>query len=102
VLELERMQVMSSQSELPVTACFSVEAEADPSVMPRVLEVFAKRGLVPCQWHSSLGRPGGTELVIDIQVAGLAADMVARIAGALRQVVRVQSVLIAEKPLPVP
>lgn len=70
--------------------------------MPRVLEVFAKRGLVPCQWHSSLSRPGGSELLIDIQVAGLAADVVARIAEALRQLVRVQSVLTAEKPLRAP
>lgn len=70
--------------------------------MPRVLEVFAKRGLVPCQWHSSLGRPGGTELVIDIQVTGLARDVVARIADTLRQLVRVHAVLIAEKPLRAP
>ena len=35
-----------------VTACFSVHAHADPGVMPRVLELFAKRGLVPSAWHS--------------------------------------------------
>jgi len=28
-----------------VTACFSVHAHAEPGVMPRVLELFAKRGL---------------------------------------------------------
>ena len=57
--------VVASQSFLPnssearvetdVTACFSVQAVADPSVMPRVLELFAKRGLIPARWHSDLG-----------------------------------------------
>ena len=27
-------------------ACFSIQAEAEPGVMPRVMELFAKRGLV--------------------------------------------------------
>ena len=38
---------------LPATACFSVHARAEPGVMPRVLELFAKRGLVPSFWQSS-------------------------------------------------
>ena len=33
--------------------CFSVQARAEPGVMPRVLELFAKRGLVPQNWHST-------------------------------------------------
>ena len=37
--------------------------------MPRVLELFAKRGLVPDLWHSAVSRPG-TRLTIDIEVAG--------------------------------
>jgi hypothetical protein len=28
-------------------ACFSIHAEAEPGVRPRVLELFAKRGIVP-------------------------------------------------------
>ena len=38
--------------------------------MPRVLELFAKRGLVPDRWHSAVVRPGMT-LTIDIEIAGL-------------------------------
>ena len=79
------------------TACFAVHAEADPSVMPRVMEQFAKRGLVPSQWHSSAGRAGAPELVIDIQVADLAPDMAERIAESLRQIVRVNAVLMGAK-----
>ena len=43
------------------TACFSVAAAAEPGVMPRVLELFAKRGLVPTHWCS---RVSGRALVI--------------------------------------
>ena len=42
-----------ADDNLPVIACFSVQAHADPGVMPRVLELFAKRGLVPSSFQSS-------------------------------------------------
>ena len=79
-------------------ACFSVQAEAEPSVMPRVLEQFAKRNIVPLQWHSSLGHGSqGRELYIDVQVEAMEPDLAARIAETLRQLVHVQLVLTAEK-----
>jgi acetolactate synthase regulatory subunit len=81
------------------TQCFSVQALAEPSVMPRVLEQFAKRGLVPSAWHStcqSLGS-GSRELTIDIQVEALDPADAALIAAGLHQIVSVQSVLTAEK-----
>ena len=37
----------------PLAFCFSVHAAAEPGVMPRVLELFAKRGLVPHKWQSA-------------------------------------------------
>jgi hypothetical protein len=81
----------------PFTACFSVTTAADPGAMPRVLEVFAKRGLVPSQWHSTLAGRSGEELHIDVQVACGDADLASRLAESLRQVVCVRSVLTAEK-----
>jgi acetolactate synthase small subunit len=79
------------------TQCFAVIAAAEPGVLPRVLEVFAKRGLVPSQCHSTLaGRPGN-ELQIDVQIAGLDAALVPHLAETLRQMVSVHSVLISEK-----
>ncbi len=78
-------------------ACFSIHAEADPGVMPRVLELFAKRGLVPRRWVSDVTGPGGghggRELSIDVQVAGLAPETQAYIARCLRQVWGVGTVL---------
>ncbi len=86
-------------------ACFSIQAEAEPGVMPRVLELFAKRGLVPRRWVSGVTgqgtgqgtSPGGRELTIDVQVAGLAPETQAYIAGCLRQIWGVGAVLTSER-----
>jgi acetolactate synthase small subunit len=80
--------------ESPATACFSVQASADPGVMPRVVELFAKRGLVPSSWIS---RVSGSELTIDLQLAGLDAETAHYIARCLRQIVAVDVVLVSEK-----
>ena len=77
--------------------CYSIQAEAEPGVMPRVLEVFAKRNLVPSRWVSDVSGPGARELSIDVQVAGLSyaeSDYVAR---CLRSLHYVETVLTAEK-----
>ncbi|MEQ8355422.1 MAG: hypothetical protein RH942_07785 [Kiloniellaceae bacterium] len=82
-----------------VVYCFSILAAAEPGVMPRVLELFAKRGLVPARWHSDVTGPGGRDLSIDVQVNGLdtaAGDYIAR---CLRQVFQVETVLTSQKHL---
>ncbi len=83
------------QTDLP-TVCFAISARPEPAVMPRVLEPFAKRGLVPTRWHAVCGA-SGEDLVIDLQVAGLEPALVELIAASLRQIVGVESVLTAEK-----
>ena len=82
-------------SETQPTACFSVSADADPGVMPRVLEVFAKRGLVPTFWTSRVGAE--RDLTIDIQMGGMESDLADYVAQTLRQVVGVEVVLTSEK-----
>ena len=82
-----------AEDDLSVTACFSVHARAEPGVMPRVLALFAKRGLVPTSWHS---RVNGGELTIDLQMTGLDGATTAYIAACLRQVVAVTTVLTYE------
>lgn len=84
----------SAHAEHQSVACFSVHAEAEPGVMPRVLELFAKRGLVPTRWHSAaIGR----ELTIDIQVGGISRDVAEYVAACLRQITYVDVVLISER-----
>jgi acetolactate synthase regulatory subunit len=80
-------------AEPSVTTFFSVQARAEPGVMPRVLQLFAKRGLVPNLWHSAVVRPG-TRLTIDIEVAGLG-DTADYVASCLRQIAGVELVLTA-------
>ena len=79
------------------TACFSIHAHADPGVMPRVLELFVKRGLVPSAWHSTVCGTDQAELTIDIQMRGLGRDLMDYIAACLRQIAYVEVVLTSEK-----
>ena len=102
----EPLRTTSAPRVAPVAArsrvaCFSIHAEAEPGVMPRVLELFAKRGLVPRRWISDVTGPGashgGGELSIDVQVAGMAPETQAQIAQCLRQVWGVGTVLTSER-----
>lgn len=85
----------ANDPEPAATACFSIEAAADPGVMPRVLELFAKRGLIPSRWHSDLSGPAS--LWIDLQVEGLTRQQVSHVAESIRGMVGVESVLTSEK-----
>jgi len=80
-------------SSLSVCFCFSLQARAEPGVMPRVVELFAKRGLVPQKWHSTAS---GEALTIDVQIAGLDRDLSGYIARCMRQITGVETVLTSE------
>ena len=86
-----------ADDDLPATACFSVHARAEPGVMPRVLELFAKRGLVPSSWHSPTCGADQQALTIDIQMRGLGRDVTDYLAACLRQITFVEVVLTSEK-----
>ena len=91
----------TSGRETSRTACFSVHARAEPGIMPRVLELFSKRGLVPSSWHSATSGPleNGveSELTIDIQMRGMATETADFIAARLRQIADVELVLTSQK-----
>jgi acetolactate synthase small subunit len=72
------------------TVSFTLQARAEPGVMPRVVELFAKRGLVPHKWHSTASE---TALTIDVQIGGLDRDLADYIARCMRQIVGVETVL---------
>jgi hypothetical protein len=75
---------------------FAVQARAEAGVMPRVVELFAKRGLVPHRWHSAAAGP---LLTIDVQVGDLDRDLGDYIARCMRQIVGVETVLTSETRL---
>jgi acetolactate synthase small subunit len=85
-----------ADNNLPATACFSVQARAEAGVMPRVLELFAKRGLVPSSWRSATSGPDQSLLTIDIRMRGLGGEAMDYIAACLRQIVCVEAVLTSQ------
>ena len=87
-----------ADDDLPDTASFCVHAHAEPGVMPRVLELFAKRGLVPSAWQSSTSGAGQSHLTIDIRMRGLGHEATDYIAACLRQIVCVEVVLTSRTP----
>lgn len=63
--------------------------------MPRVLELFAKRGLTPTVWHSRVAPTG--DLTIDIQMTAMDGPTARYVAERMRAVCGVDCVLTAEK-----
>lgn len=80
-----------------VLVSYSLQARAEPGVLPRVVELFAKRGLVPQKWHSTASGP---TLTIEVQFGGLDRDVADYIARCMRQIVGVEIVLSTATPLP--
>ena len=78
-------------------ACFSVTADNDPATLPRVLEVFAKRGLTPYQCYATAFGANGEDLHIDLQYPGLAHSEAEHMARSLRGHFLVKSVLTSQK-----
>lgn len=61
--------------------------------MPRLLELFAKRGFVPWRWSSAVSDTG---LEIDVQMIGLDREAADYIARCMRQLHSVQTVFTVE------
>ena len=76
---------------------FTVRADADPGTLPRVLELFAKRGLVPASVASRLL---GDAMTMEIEVVGLARAESDHIGNCLRQIPMVTQVRLAERTVP--
>lgn len=73
-------------------ARFFVTGEAAPGFVPRVLELFAKRNVVPDEIHARIadGRQS-----IEIRAHGMESDLAAYIGRCLRQIVSVERVLVS-------
>lgn len=81
---------VADNGDLSVTAQFSVHAVPEPGVMPRVLELFAKRGLVPERFA---GTASESALSIEVQIDGLDRGTVDYVARCMRQIAGVEAVL---------
>tara|TARA_R110000772_G_scaffold73216_4_gene159750 strand:+ start:47432 stop:47674 length:243 start_codon:yes stop_codon:yes gene_type:complete len=74
-----------------------VQALADPGTLPRVVEVFAKRGLTPGRVHASRMSTPKEGLIIDIHLEDAGPEQAQLIAQELRRQFCVEAVLVAEK-----
>jgi acetolactate synthase regulatory subunit len=84
----------AGQNALP-TFCLTVRTWADPGALPRVLEVFAKRGMVPAKLFSVA--TAADELTVDLQVNGIDQVQGDLIANQLRSQVGIETVLTSMK-----
>ncbi len=76
---------------------FTLQADADPGTLPRVLALFAKRGLVP---ESLTSRLAGDRLALEVAVVGMAPAESNHVANCLRQIPTVRRVTAADRVLP--
>ena len=61
-----------SRSKSSRVTCFSIVADADPSVLPRVLDLVAMFNLIPERCHVARSeQEPGRPLLIDLQIADL-------------------------------
>lgn len=82
----------------PRIHCFSIVATADPSVLPRILDMVAMFDHIPERCHSSrLDHEPGRPLMIDLQIAGLSPENAHLIEKKLERMVLVTQILCSEK-----
>jgi len=75
-----------SDSKHCIAACFAVSAEPSPGLLPRLLQPFARRDLVP---DHVIARREGAAMRVEIALDAMPAGMVHLVAGNLSQVVGV-------------
>lgn len=87
----------SDPASAPLSVCFSIRALAEPGVMPRILELFAKRGLVP---QRCIGAVSDAGLGIEVEMTGLERDVAEYIARCMRLIHGVETVFTVESRHP--
>lgn len=79
---------------------YVVSAAADPGLLPRTLELLAKRGMVPRECHAvtrTPNDPGRPErMTVELRVTGLERMAANHVAACLRQLFPVDSVVFFE------
>lgn len=81
------MRAVLALKRSPSAIRYCFEADAEPGVLPRALELLAKRGLVPARVHA-LSESG--TLSVEIEVEGLAPDTAENVGLCLSQIVGVR------------
>src|SRR5258705_11677054 len=73
-----------------VRAFFFITAPVDPGLLPRLIEPVAKLGAVPSRIHATREAGDGSELTVDLRLAGVAPRTAELVEHALRAIVGVR------------
>jgi hypothetical protein len=73
----------------PTTVRYCFEADAEPAVLPRALDLLAKRGLVPARVYA---QADADLLSVEIEVEGLAPDTADHVGRCLSQIVGIRQI----------
>ena len=76
--------------ELYQAVRFMVEADTSPCLLPRLLQPFARRDLIPDRMWAACDNDGGTH--VEIAVLAISIDDARLVEGNLRQIVGVRTV----------
>ena len=83
---------------LTVKALFVITGVTDPGLLPRIIEPLAKLGQVPARVHATRESGDGSEMTVDLRLAGVPATTAERIEFALRAIVGVHQVFAVIEP----
>ena len=83
----------AAPAELPVHARFLVVGTAAPTLLPRLIEPFAKLGAVPSRVHATRESGDGSEMSVDMRLGGVARRTAELVENSLRRVVGVRQVI---------
>lgn len=81
-----------------VSARFLVQGGSDPSLLPRLVEPFAKLGAVPSRVHASCESGDGSQMTVDLRLADVAPRVAELIEHSLRRVVGVSQLIAVVEP----
>ena len=86
------------EARATVSARFLVQGASDPSLLPRLVEPFAKLGTVPSRVHASCESGDGSQMTVDLRLGGVAARTAELIEHSLRRVVGVSQLIAVVEP----
>jgi len=81
-----------------VAAQFVVVAQAEPGLLPRLVEPVAKLGFVPSRVHASREAGDGSEMTVDLRLSNVPARAAELVGMALRAIVGVHRVSAVVEP----
>ncbi|MFV0297132.1 MAG: hypothetical protein ACK5JT_13550 [Hyphomicrobiaceae bacterium] len=93
VLPAQGGSVGVAQAEGAVSARYLVVGEADPSLLPRLVEPFSKLGTVPARVHASREHGDGSQLTVDLRLTGVDRRTAELVELSLRRVLGVQQLI---------